>query len=53
MTISIDKIKLWLTGWYLQLPSLDIIELFLMLQSHGHWIEPNPIIFDITDTETS
>ena len=37
----------------MQLPSLDIIELFLMLHSHRHWIEPNPIKFDTTDTQTS
>ena len=49
MTISIDKIKLWLTGWYMQLPSLDIFELFLMLHSRRHWIEPNPTTFEATD----
>ena len=53
MTISIDKIKLWPTERYMQLPSLSTIELFLILHSLRHWIEPNPTIFETTDTQTS
>ena len=37
----------------MQLPSLGIIELFLMLHSLRHWIEPNPIISDTTDIKPS